>query len=149
MFLTHSQYYNHQKLKVLKIDQLELHDIIRTHITSIDGISRLITKTEIYNASENDTLLQRFKNFTHPTKGPDAVILLDKYWTFRNPYGTGHGTPYDYDSHVPLLFVRKGQDQRFIRRKIHTVDIAPTIADILQVPFPPKIDGKSIFEVQE
>ncbi len=142
-------YYNHQKLKVLKIDQLELHDIIRTHITSIAGISRLITRTEIYNASENDTLLQRFKNYTHPTKGPDAVILLDKNWTFRNPYGTGHGTPYDYDSHVPLLFVRKGQDQRFIRRKIHTVDIAPTIADILQVPFPPKIDGKSIFEVQE
>ena len=80
---------------------------------------------------------------------PASVILQDKYWTFRNPYGTGHGTSYDYDSHVPLLFVRKGQAQRFIRRKIHTVDIAPTIADILQVPFPPKIDGKSIYEVQE
>ena len=140
-------YYNHQKLNELYINPSEIDGIIRKHINTVDGFAQLITKNEVINAPAEDIILQRFRNIHHPTKSPDASILLEKNWVYRTPYGTGHGTPYSYDSHVPLLFSKEGEQKTFISRKILTVDIAPTVAQILGVAIPEGIDGMPIREM--
>ena len=63
-------------------------------------------------------------------------------YIYRTPYGTGHGSPYDYDTHVPLLFSRKNRPKRQVSDHVATVDIAPTIGHILSIPIPDSVDGK-------
>jgi hypothetical protein len=57
--------------------------------------------------------------------------------------GTGHGTPYPYDQHVPLVIYGGGysgvEDQG-----VWSVDVAPTIAGLVGVAVPAGVDGKAI-----
>jgi predicted AlkP superfamily pyrophosphatase or phosphodiesterase len=59
----------------------------------------------------------------------------------RSSVGTTHGTPYDYDTHVPFFFSGNNFDNRVIQDSIETVDIAPTIAEILGIFFN-DVDGR-------
>jgi arylsulfatase A-like enzyme len=52
-----------------------------------------------------------------------------------------HGSPHDYDRHVPLVFW--GGTWKAGRREtpVSTVDLAPTLAGALALPVPEPIDG--------
>jgi predicted AlkP superfamily pyrophosphatase or phosphodiesterase len=52
----------------------------------------------------------------------------------------GHGSPWDYDRRVPILFWWKGVRAQSPRTPIETVDIAPTLAAIANVATP-DVDG--------
>jgi arylsulfatase A-like enzyme len=59
----------------------------------------------------------------------------------NNVRGTGHGTPYWYDRHVPLLFMGPGISAGRDSTRAATVDLAPTLARALGVPVPSNVDG--------
>jgi arylsulfatase A-like enzyme len=52
-----------------------------------------------------------------------------------------HGSPYDIDSHVPIVFYGAGVMPGKFDQFVLTVDIAPTLAKILGVKPLEKIDG--------
>ena len=134
-------YYDHESLARLKIPTWELDKIFKEYLEAIPGIRQLYTKREILSATKNDTLLTRIKHFFHPKKSPDLYILQEKYWLFRTPYGSSHGTPYEYDTHVPLILARANQTSVTVSTRVATVDLAPTIAEILKIPVPITLDG--------
>jgi len=61
--------------------------------------------------------------------------------------GTGHGTPYWYDRHVPLLFMGPGIAAGRDSTRASTVDFAPTLARVLGVPVPSSLDGRPLTAV--
>jgi arylsulfatase A-like enzyme len=80
----------------------------------------------------------------HPELSPDLMILEKEHYLLWKEIGTTHGTPYAYDTHVPLIF-----SSPFFLQEVHdnrqiSVNIAPTISRILNIPFPEKVDGKPI-----
>jgi predicted AlkP superfamily pyrophosphatase or phosphodiesterase len=58
------------------------------------------------------------------------------------PHGSGHGTPYWYDRHVPVLFMGPGVAAGRDSTRAATVDVAPTLAHLLGVTAPADLDGK-------
>ena len=119
--------------------------IIKSHLSKLEGIRSVITKKEIINGGKSIIDI-RLKNMVHPEKSPDVYLIPEKYWTWRYPRGTSHGSPYDYDAHVPLIISRSSHKERIDSLRVKTVDIAPTIAKLIQIPFPKSVDGKP-FEV--
>ena len=134
-------YYDSLKMKTMGITKTEVDDIIVSRVEQLKGVDRVLTKDEIMNASENDKILRRLKNSFHEEKSADLWILQEKYWIIKYPHGTGHGTPYDYDTHVPLYFSHVTFSPAKSDDHVATVDIAPTIAKILGV-VPDSADGK-------
>lgn len=56
-----------------------------------------------------------------------------------------HGSPYDYDRRVPILFWRKGMTGFEHAGSVETVDIAPTLAHQIALPLTaPKVDGRCL-----
>jgi arylsulfatase A-like enzyme len=53
-----------------------------------------------------------------------------------------HGSPYDYDRRVPLIFMGAGVKRGVSHLVVRTVDIAPTLADFGKVKAPPDLDGR-------
>ncbi len=68
--------------------------------------------------------------------------MLEPGYLYRNPHGTSHGSPYDYDAHVPLLFAKKERGKNMISSHAETVDIAPTILNLLNIKLNNSFDGK-------
>jgi arylsulfatase A-like enzyme len=68
---------------------------------------------------------------------PARGCLISPYDT-----GTSHGSPYDYDRRVPLVFYGAGVSRGAVPERAATVDLAPTLAALLGVPAPPDLDGR-------
>lgn len=60
--------------------------------------------------------------------------------------GTGHGSPWAYDSHIPLLVKGPGVRPGTYSRRVGTVDIAPTLAQILRIEQPSGCMGEVLRE---
>jgi arylsulfatase A-like enzyme len=58
-----------------------------------------------------------------------------------------HGSPWRYDTHVPIIFMGPGIDSQNIHRLVHPVDVSPTIAAFLGMTSPGSAQGSPLQEV--
>jgi predicted AlkP superfamily pyrophosphatase or phosphodiesterase len=58
--------------------------------------------------------------------------------------GTGHGSPYWYDRHVPMIFLGPGIVPGGDPTRASTIDFAPTLARLLAIPYPGDLDGEPL-----
>jgi arylsulfatase A-like enzyme len=61
--------------------------------------------------------------------------------------GTEHGSPWNYDTHVPLLFMGHGIRPGEVRRRVSITDIAPTISMLVGMTMPDACTGAVLTEV--
>ena len=128
-------------IKNLDIDPEIIYDMVGKYLSEVDGIDRVVIKDKILKSSDNDKITRRLKNMLHIHKSPEIFPIVNTGYLYRGPHGTSHGTPYDYDTHVPLIFSRE-QFRKFKNNSPHaTVDIASTIARYLDIPVPDYADG--------
>lgn len=92
--------------------------------------------------------MQRYQRSFHAPRSPD-VQLRFKEWSLvdAQPGGTSHGSPYRYDSHVPVLFFGAGVRPGIHAAPVGTVDVAPTLAAMLGIQAPADIDGRSLIDL--
>ena len=94
-------------------------------------------------------LIERAKaSFYRPRSGDLVVALKPRISPIGDP-GPGevatHGSFWDYDRRVPILFWRKGMTPFEQPLSVETVDIAPTLAALLHLPvIAPKMDGRCL-----
>ena len=77
-------------------------------------------------------LLEMYRNDIHPDRTGEVMFMVKPYWLFGSK-PANHGTPYDYDRHVPLMFFGGGIAPVQIEGKTDPADIVPTLAQILQI----------------
>jgi predicted AlkP superfamily pyrophosphatase or phosphodiesterase len=115
-------------------------------IESIPYVANVFTYHQLSAITSGNRPYERlFRNSFHPDRAPDLTVRLREWvYIMDSARGTTHGTPYHYDTGVPLLFfgatVRGGSNSSSVR----TIDIPPTIAKMLGIAVPPDIDGKSL-----
>jgi hypothetical protein len=98
------------------------------------------------------SLLQRARASFDPERSGDLVLLLKQWVTSisvpRSAVAT-HGSPWDYDRRVPILFWRAGMQASDREEAIDTVDIMPTIAAMIGFPIDAsRIDGHCLADVE-
>jgi arylsulfatase A-like enzyme len=94
-------------------------------------------------------LLQRAKASFDPARSGDFVVLLKERVTpiadTSGGYVATHGSPWDYDRRVPILFWRKGMRPWEQTQAVETVDILPTLAPMVGVRLPAgSVDGRCL-----
>ena len=81
---------------------------------------------------ETWTLLERARASHDPDRSGDLLVLLKPRVTTIETPGPGyvetHGSPWDYDRRVPILFWRRGMSGFEQPLSVETVDIMPTLA---------------------
>lgn len=95
---------------------------------------------------ESWTLAQRARASFNAERSGDFVVLLKKAVTpiasTMRGYVATHGSPWDYDRRVPILFWRAGVQHFEQPMTVMTVDIAPTLGALIGVKIPAnEIDG--------
>jgi predicted AlkP superfamily pyrophosphatase or phosphodiesterase len=91
------------------------------------------------------SLIERVRASFDPQRSGDLWVVLKKH---VSPYpdtpalASTHGTPWDYDRRVPIIFWRPGSSPSTRQEAVDTVDIMPTLAATIGVPIAPgSIDG--------
>ena len=97
------------------------------------------------------TLLQRARASFYPGRSGDLFVVLKKYVTpISNPSHSvaTHGSPWDYDRRVPVIFWRKGTAPLSSDDPVETTDIMPTLASMIGLPVDrASIDGHCLAAV--
>jgi predicted AlkP superfamily pyrophosphatase or phosphodiesterase len=85
----------------------------------------------------------------HPQRAGDVYIFQQPYWFMfeRGPIGAMHGSPWSYDTHVPIIFVGQGIKPARVDRLVHPIDVAPTLSAILNISPPAAAEGSILKEV--
>lgn len=137
------------------------HEVIQNHQLSMSSVTNYLVQLlqdqpGIFKAyslpltnSSNDWLSRKVDKMAFSYRAGDLYIvpypfqgILDK----SNPH-VEHGTPWQYDSYVPLLFVNPNFQPTRLFKSVSTTDIAPTLAALLLIKFPSATTGKPLAEV--
>jgi hypothetical protein len=95
------------------------------------------------------TLIDRAKASFDPERSGDFVVMLKPRITpildTSRGYVATHGSPWDYDRRVPILFWRKGMRGFEQTAAVETVDILPSLAPLIGLTVPAgTIDGRCL-----
>jgi arylsulfatase A-like enzyme len=142
----HSLYLNRELMQKKNLPLAEVEQAAKEAISSIPHVFRVYTGEQLTNkASWQDLVGRRVLNGHNLSRGADLYILLDPYWMF-GAAGTTHGTAFNYDAHVPVVFMGPGIRPGRYDQSIAANDIAPTLATLLEVDPPSGSAGRVLVE---
>ncbi|WP_309602894.1 alkaline phosphatase family protein [Sphingomonas sp.] len=101
------------------------------------------------SAPDKWSLIERARASFDASRSGDFVVLLKKDITpiadTKGGYVATHGSVWDYDRRVPIIFWRSGYGAKSIDQPVETVDILPTIAASMGLALPAgAVDGKCL-----
>jgi predicted AlkP superfamily pyrophosphatase or phosphodiesterase len=95
----------------------------------------------------NGNLKRIINNFNSQRSG-DVIVTLNPGWIEKDgDYVTNHNSPYEYDSHVPLIWYGWTVNRSTIARKVNMTDIAATLSSLCKVPYPNACTGEPLIEL--
>lgn len=141
-------YLNDEKIAAAKLDHARVEQAIATALTDFDGIE-LAVSTKSLATQKGNPLLEQVRRNQHVTRSGDIYIIQEPYWFLfdEGPIPSMHGSPWRYDTHVPIIFAGAGIDAQTVHRLVHPIDVAPTIAAFLGMTPPGSAQGSPLEEV--
>ncbi len=108
-------------------------------------IDQAYTYEELLQGAGAGLIFDRHLRSFYPDRSADVVLnLTENYLTGTTPRRTTHGSPWDYDTHVPLVFAGPGTVPGEHLEYTRTVDMAPTLARLLGITPPDDLDGRAL-----
>jgi predicted AlkP superfamily pyrophosphatase or phosphodiesterase len=142
-----SFYLNYELIREKKLNRSDVANAAKEIIQSMPHVFRVYTGEQLENGDVLPDLVGRLvMNGYHVGRGPDLTVVLDPYWIFSQT-GTAHGTPFSYDTHVPVVFMGPGILPGTYYQAIAVNDIAPTLAGFLGVETPAGSSGRILSEI--
>ena len=141
-------YLNDEKIAAAKLDHAQVEQAIANALTDFDGIA-LAVSTKSLATQKGNPLLGQVRRNQHVIRSGDIYIIQEPYWFLfdEGPIASMHGSPWLYDTHVPIIFAGPTIDAQTVHRLVHPVDVAPTIAAFLGMTPPAAAQGSPLEEV--
>ena len=135
-----------KKLMVLKkSDPAAVASEAKVLLLSEPAMAVAYTRAElIANSLTDSPLFTALRNSWHPDVSGDVQYALKPNWMFASTTNVvTHGSPYPYDTHVPLLVYAPGwYKSGRVDAPVFITSIAPTLAQLLRVAPPPAAKDK-------
>lgn len=85
----------------------------------------------------------------HPRLGGDVFLVTQPGWLLSSPPDASHGSPWPPDTHVPLVLRGPGIAHGVWYRRVTSMDIVPTLAQVLGIGYPTGCMGQPLHEALE
>ena len=95
---------------------------------------------------ERDHFRWLHANSFYPERSADFLIQFEKFFMPSVGLVTTHGSPYDYDTHVPFIVMAPLLEPKILDIRTRTVDLAPTLANLVGIPVPEEVDGRVLVD---
>jgi predicted AlkP superfamily pyrophosphatase or phosphodiesterase len=143
---------------VLAIDRARLADAhvnadslvlaFRDTILKVPGVQRADRIRDLVHADTvHDDIARRWLHMFDSDSVYALVVTLTPYSYWGRPGGSAqHGSPHDYDAHVPMIFYGAPFRPGKYADRVRVVDMAPTLARVIGVRPLEQIDGRVLTE---
>jgi len=136
---------NHAAIDNKKLELEKVQNDVAAFLLNAEGVAEVLTATTLNNASftEGSRYLMQ-KGFNAKRSGDVLVNYLPGWVDGYSKTGTTHGSPYSYDTHVPLIFHGWNIQHGSSAEQVYITDVAATLAMMLNIQFPNGCTGKPI-----
>jgi predicted AlkP superfamily pyrophosphatase or phosphodiesterase len=145
-------YLNHEAIAAAGLHARDVEMAVARELQMLPGIALAVSSAALRDGAVPDTKISRavMANF-HPDRSGDIYVVFEPHWFVADFDGlhvaSAHGSPWTYDSHVPVIFSGPGIDADVIVRRVETVDVAATIAALMHTKMPSGAVGQPMLEV--
>ena len=116
-------------------------------LLKLPDIATAFSRHDVLTLVPRSTTELRIKQSFHRLRSGDVVYALKPYfYEDGDSSGAEHGSPYEYDAHVPLLIAGKGVRSGTYATEASPADIAPTLSALLGVEYPAGRQGRVLVE---
>ena len=141
-------YLNQAAFREKGIAPAEAQHVVAAAWSALPHVARVYTREDLRAGRLSDDYIgRRVRNGFNYERFADVVAILEPFWLGEGTSGTSHGTPYNYDSHVPVIFLGQGIRAGRYNQRIMVNDIAPTLASLLDVEAPAGAIGRVLDEM--
>jgi len=135
-----------------KVDLLALEAAIVDELVRFPGVSTAVSSSALARGVVADNYLTRaMTNNYHPKRSGNVYVVFEPGWFINNLDGLSvavvHGSPWPYDTFVPIIFAGYKLKPQTVSRRVHTVDVASTLANIVGAKPPSGASGEVLLEV--
>jgi len=140
-------FFDHDVIRSLDLDLDKVQEAVAQELLGYKGVSRVFTGYQMAQNEYTRGIPYIIQNGYNQKRSGDVILVLDPGVVYYPETGSTHGSPYVYDTHVPLLFYGKGIRKGSTTTRTEIPDIAPTIANLLGIAYPSGTSGEPIYEV--
>ena len=138
---------NHDVVTDQGKDLYELQLFVSQKAMEFPGVYLALTATDLARNSYSEKMRSLMQRGYHPKESGDVKLIFDPAWQSGGSKGTGHGNPWNYDTHIPVILYGWGISEGTQSvREIHITDIAPTISMLMNMRLPNGATGQPVFE---
>ncbi len=141
-------YLDRDALRARQLDPEIVAAFIREWALSTGTFQAAFTRSQLLDGRAPGVIGQRVLNGYNPERSGDVVLVLKPYSMIHpGKGGTTHGSPYAYDTHVPVLFYGSAFKPGRYADEFYITDIVPTLCAALHLNEPPGCIGKPCVKV--
>lgn len=144
-FYNQQIYLNQQAIEAKGLGLQQVQEKAAAYLQAMPEVAEVLTAYTLNNTAftEGSRYMMQ-KGFNAKRSGDVLVNYLPGWIEYDMTVGTAHGSPYSYDTHVPLIFFGWNIKQGSSSEQVYITDIAPTLAMMLNIQFPSGGTGKPI-----
>ncbi len=145
-------YLNRKVIAENGLDLAEVERAVAADLTRFDGIALAVSSSALGSGGLPDTpLIQSILRNYNPYRSGDVYVVFEPNHFINDFDGltvaASHGSPWRYDTYVPIIFAGFGVSAQRITRLVHTVDIAPTLSIVVGAKPPSGSSGTLLGEI--
>ncbi|UCG73288.1 MAG: alkaline phosphatase family protein [Chromatiales bacterium] len=145
-------YLNRVLIEEKGLDQALVEEAVAKVLMDFDGVALAVSSMALREGRVPDfPLVESVRRNFNPTRSGDIYLVFEPN-RFINDFdglivASTHGSPWRYDSHVPIVFAGAGVPARRVARRVETVDVAPTLSLLVGTKPPSGAVGLPLHEV--
>jgi predicted AlkP superfamily pyrophosphatase or phosphodiesterase len=141
-------YLNLDAIDRQKLRQPDVESLVGRIAHSVPGIGEVFTAWQLYtNQPPNSPLSDSVRKAYFFGRSGEVYVTPKPGFIFSSEStGTGYGSPFTYDSQVPLLLFGAGVRAGRYGANVSPADIAPTISAVLGIEAPSDLEGTPLAE---
>ncbi|MBT8260025.1 MAG: alkaline phosphatase family protein, partial [Bacteroidia bacterium] len=127
---------SHLKLKELNLDLEDVQNKIVEELITYDHVYKVYTAKTMASEEFTTGVEELLQLGYHQKRSGDILIVGDPAFISYSRTGSTHGSGFNYDTHVPLIFYGFGINKGETLERTEITDLAPTISALLNISFP-------------
>ncbi len=141
-------YLNRILIEDARIPLEEIQKKVARFMNQMTGVASAYPYSAFESNDYGGGHLKKIINNFSPQRSGDVIITLNPGWVEKDGEQiTNHNSPYEYDSHVPLIWYGWTVNRDVVMRRVNMTGIASTLSSLCRIPFPNSCTGEPMTEL--